>query len=71
MITQAHYNKVTGYIKIGMEEGANLVAGGLERPANLPEHLKMVSLFNQQYLLMLITVCVLPKKKYLDQSYVC
>ncbi|MDO7210430.1 5-carboxymethyl-2-hydroxymuconate semialdehyde dehydrogenase [Acinetobacter nosocomialis] len=40
MITQAHYNKVTGYIKIGIEEGANLVAGGLERPANLPEHLK-------------------------------
>ncbi|KQD48110.1 5-carboxymethyl-2-hydroxymuconate semialdehyde dehydrogenase [Acinetobacter baumannii] len=40
MITQAHYNKVTGYIKIGIEEGANLVTGGLERPANLPEHLK-------------------------------
>ncbi|MDC5351827.1 5-carboxymethyl-2-hydroxymuconate semialdehyde dehydrogenase [Acinetobacter baumannii] len=40
MITQAHYNKVTGYIKIGIEEGANLVVGGLERPANLPEHLK-------------------------------
>ncbi len=40
MITQAHYNKVTGYIKIGIEEGANLVAGGLERPANLPVHLK-------------------------------
>jgi 5-carboxymethyl-2-hydroxymuconic-semialdehyde dehydrogenase len=39
MITQAHYDKVTGYIKIGMEEGANLVAGGLERPANLPAHL--------------------------------
>ena len=30
MITQGHYNKVTGYIKIGIEEGANLVAGGLE-----------------------------------------
>ena len=39
MITQAHYDKVTGYIKIGIEEGANLVAGGLERPANLPAHL--------------------------------
>ncbi len=44
MITQAHYNKVTGYIKIGIEEGANLVAGGLERPANLPEHLKKWSI---------------------------
>lgn len=40
MITQAHYDKVTGYIKIGIEEGAHLLAGGLERPANLPEHLK-------------------------------
>lgn len=39
MITQAHYDKVTGYIKIGMEEGATLVAGGLERPAGLPAHL--------------------------------
>ena len=33
MITQAHYDKVTGYIRIGLEEGATLVAGGLERPA--------------------------------------
>ena len=39
MITQAHYDKVTGYIRIGPEEGANLLAGGLERPANLPAHL--------------------------------
>jgi 5-carboxymethyl-2-hydroxymuconic-semialdehyde dehydrogenase len=39
MITQAHYDKVTGYIKIGIEEGATLLAGGLERPANLPAHL--------------------------------
>ena len=40
MITQAHYDKVTGYIKIGLEEGATLLAGGLERPANLPAHLR-------------------------------
>ncbi|MDW5416662.1 5-carboxymethyl-2-hydroxymuconate semialdehyde dehydrogenase [Iodobacter sp. CM08] len=39
MITQAHYDKVTGYIRIGMEEGASLLAGGLERPAGLPAHL--------------------------------
>jgi len=39
MITRQHYDKVTGYIKIGMEEGAQLVAGGLERPQGLPEHL--------------------------------
>lgn len=40
MITPQHYDKVTGYIKIGIEEGAKLVAGGLERPAGLPEHLQ-------------------------------
>lgn len=39
MITRQHYDKVTGYIRIGMEEGANLMAGGLERPEGLPEHL--------------------------------
>ncbi|WP_137009402.1 5-carboxymethyl-2-hydroxymuconate semialdehyde dehydrogenase [Aquitalea aquatilis] len=39
MITPQHYDKVTGYIRIGLEEGARLVAGGLERPANLPAHL--------------------------------
>ena len=39
MITRAHYDKVTSYIGIGMAEGANLAAGGLERPANLPAHL--------------------------------
>lgn len=39
MITQAHYDKVTGYIRIGLEEGATLVAGGLERPTGLPAHL--------------------------------
>jgi 5-carboxymethyl-2-hydroxymuconic-semialdehyde dehydrogenase len=40
MITKAHYDKVTGYIRIGMEEGATLLAGGLERPANLAPHLQ-------------------------------
>ena len=39
MITQQHYDKVTGYIRIGIEEGATLLAGGLERPAGLPAHL--------------------------------
>lgn len=41
MITQAHYNKVTRYIKIGIDEGAQLLAGGLERPTGLAEHLKL------------------------------
>ncbi|MBL7251602.1 5-carboxymethyl-2-hydroxymuconate semialdehyde dehydrogenase [Alloalcanivorax marinus] len=37
MITGQHYEKVTGYIRIGIEEGAKLVAGGLERPEGLPD----------------------------------
>ncbi|GBU09015.1 5-carboxy-2-hydroxymuconate semialdehyde dehydrogenase [Gammaproteobacteria bacterium] len=41
MITRAHYEKVTGYIKIGIEEGASLLAGGLVRPANLGAHLSL------------------------------
>ncbi|MDO4637186.1 MAG: 5-carboxymethyl-2-hydroxymuconate semialdehyde dehydrogenase [Lautropia sp.] len=39
MITRQHYDKVTGYIKIGLEEGARLVAGGLERPIGLSDKL--------------------------------
>lgn len=39
MITPQHHAKVTGYIGIGIEEGARLTAGGMERPANLPAHL--------------------------------
>ncbi|AFC86132.1 5-carboxymethyl-2-hydroxymuconate semialdehyde dehydrogenase [Frateuria aurantia] len=39
MITSRHYDKVTGYIRIGIEEGARLLAGGPERPAGLPAHL--------------------------------
>jgi len=40
MITPQHYDKVTGYIRIGIEEGARLLAGGLDRPAGLPTHLQ-------------------------------
>ncbi|KVO91474.1 2-hydroxymuconic semialdehyde dehydrogenase [Burkholderia ubonensis] len=40
MITRAHWEKVTGYIRIGEQEGARLVAGGADQPANLPAHLR-------------------------------
>ncbi|WDD91777.1 5-carboxymethyl-2-hydroxymuconate semialdehyde dehydrogenase [Burkholderia sp. FERM BP-3421] len=40
MITRAHWDKVTGYIRIGEQEGARLVAGGADKPANLPGHLR-------------------------------
>ena len=38
MITKQHYEKVTGYIDIGIKEGATLLAGGLDRPVHLPAH---------------------------------
>ncbi|MFA8391425.1 5-carboxymethyl-2-hydroxymuconate semialdehyde dehydrogenase [Burkholderia ubonensis] len=40
MITRQHWEKVTGYIRIGEQEGARLVAGGADQPANLPAHLR-------------------------------
>ncbi len=40
MITRQHWEKVTGYIRLGVQEGARLLAGGPERPEGLPEHLK-------------------------------
>ncbi|WP_316681549.1 5-carboxymethyl-2-hydroxymuconate semialdehyde dehydrogenase [Ralstonia flaminis] len=40
MITRAHWEKVTGYIRLGEQEGAKILAGGADKPAGLPEHLK-------------------------------
>ncbi|WP_067021206.1 5-carboxymethyl-2-hydroxymuconate semialdehyde dehydrogenase, partial [Marinomonas spartinae] len=41
LISKAHWEKVTGYIKLGIEEGAKLIAGGSDKPLDeLPEHLK-------------------------------
>jgi len=40
MITRQHWEKVTGYIRLGAEEGATIVAGGADQPADLPAHLR-------------------------------
>ena len=40
MITRAHWEKVTGYIRLGEQEGAKILAGGAEKPAGLADHLK-------------------------------
>ena len=40
MISQAHLAKVRSYIELGPKEGATLLCGGLEAPANLPERVK-------------------------------
>ncbi|WP_218642944.1 5-carboxymethyl-2-hydroxymuconate semialdehyde dehydrogenase [Ralstonia pickettii] len=40
MITRAHWEKVTGYIRLGEQEGAKILAGGAEKPVGLPGHLQ-------------------------------
>ncbi|HDR9024761.1 TPA: 5-carboxymethyl-2-hydroxymuconate semialdehyde dehydrogenase [Burkholderia vietnamiensis] len=40
MITRQHWEKVTGYIRLGEQEGARVVAGGAQAPAGLPAHLR-------------------------------
>ncbi|MGM3276630.1 5-carboxymethyl-2-hydroxymuconate semialdehyde dehydrogenase [Ralstonia sp. 24A2] len=40
MITRAHWEKVTGYIRLGEQEGARILAGGPDKPVGLPDHLK-------------------------------
>ncbi|WP_063551571.1 5-carboxymethyl-2-hydroxymuconate semialdehyde dehydrogenase [Burkholderia territorii] len=40
MITREHWEKVTGYIRIGEQEGAHVVAGGADKPAGLADHLR-------------------------------
>jgi len=36
LISRPHWEKVSGYIRLGVEEGARLVAGGAEKPKGLP-----------------------------------
>lgn len=39
LISEQHWQKVSGYIRIGMAEGARLLAGGPDKPVDLPAHL--------------------------------
>lgn len=40
MISQAHLAKVRSYIELGPKEGATMLCGGLDAPANLPERVR-------------------------------
>jgi len=40
MISRQHWEKVTGYIRLGEQEGARILAGGPNRPEGLPAHLQ-------------------------------
>lgn len=40
MISRQHWEKVTGYIALAEKEGAQILAGGLERPEGLPDRVK-------------------------------
>ncbi len=39
LITPQHWEKVTGYIRLAEKEGARILAGGPDKPADLPQHL--------------------------------
>jgi len=40
MISRQHWEKVTGYIRLGEQEGARILAGGPNQPGDLPAHLQ-------------------------------
>ncbi|MDX7998216.1 5-carboxymethyl-2-hydroxymuconate semialdehyde dehydrogenase [Xenorhabdus sp. Reich] len=40
LISQQHWEKVSNYIRLGIEEGATLLAGGPDKPTDLPDHVK-------------------------------
>lgn len=40
LISKQHWEKVSGYIRLGIEEGATLLAGGPDKPSDLPAHLQ-------------------------------
>ncbi|CNC14788.1 5-carboxymethyl-2-hydroxymuconate semialdehyde dehydrogenase [Yersinia pseudotuberculosis] len=40
LISKPHWDKVSGYIQLGIEEGATLLAGGPDKPIDLPAHLR-------------------------------
>ncbi|MGS9272951.1 aldehyde dehydrogenase family protein, partial [Salmonella enterica subsp. enterica serovar Infantis] len=39
LISQQHWEIVSGYIRLVIAEGASLLAGGAEKPTDLPAHL--------------------------------
>lgn len=40
LISKQHWDKVSGYIQLGIEEGATLLAGGPDKPTDLPAYLR-------------------------------
>ncbi|MFP1482792.1 aldehyde dehydrogenase family protein [Escherichia coli] len=48
----------------GIEEGATLLAGGPDKPSDLPAHLKGGNFLRPTVLQTLITVCASPRKRF-------
>ncbi len=71
LISQQHWEKVSGYIRLGIEEGATLLAGGADKPSNLPAHLKAATSCARRCWRMSTTVCASPRKRFLARSPAC
>ena len=63
LFDQIQFDRVQAMIQVGIEEGANLIAGGLGRP----EGFDSGGMFAPRFLPMRITQCALPGKKFLGQ----
>lgn len=65
MVSVKQYNRVQDYIQIGINEGAEILTGGLGKPDGLENG----NFVNQLFSLIQTTKCELPKKKFLDLFY--
>ncbi len=70
LISQQHWES-PGYIRLGIEEGATLLAGGPDKPSALPAHLKGGNFLRPTVLQTLITACASPGSRFSGRSPAC
>lgn len=68
LINKPHWDKVSGYIQLGIEEGATLLAGGRINPSTYLLICAEGTSCVQRCWPMLITECGLLRKRFLDRS---
>lgn len=71
LISQQHWEKVSGYIRLGIEEGATLLAGGADKPSDLPAHLKAGNFLRPTVLADVDNRMRVAQKRFLARSPAC
>lgn len=71
LISQQHWEKVSGYIRLGIEEGATLLAGGADKPSDLPAHLKAGNFLSPTVLADVDNRMRVAQKRFLARSPAC